>query len=316
MRALILAACLLLPIQAWALDTPTPVDPLDPHVQTVIYNPGHEVLVVSTVSRSLVIRFGPEEHVNRVVLETNSVDKSGKDQVAPWEGPSPDMMAQAPLGNALPLWAMRAGHSSAQVITTIGDSGDKRIYLLKLWALPQQAECDKADCDDPRIASGISFLYPNEARAKAQSAAVVSVADKRKLAAIERLKTDIFYGVRNWRYTAQGKPAAVQEIAPDEISDNSEVTAFRYFGNRPVPSFYIVDARGNERQITPIPQDDLLVVYESVPACLSKGCAHLLVRKGRSVVAFYNKGMDTVGVNPRTGTTSPNVVRVTRTVAK
>jgi type IV secretion system protein VirB9 len=321
MRKILLSACLLLPFSAYALQMPTPTIPTDkggdPHVQTVVYNPGEEVLVVGAVGRPLTITFGTGEHIRRVVLETASLDKDGKKVIAPWDGPSGDQLSTQPLGNVLPLWAMRAGRSSAQVITGT-DTGENRVYQLRLVALARQPdECETTDCDDPRLTTGLTFQYPSEVRAKAQQVAFVSKQEKAKIAAEQRLKTDVFYGVRNWRYVAQGRN--IESIIPDDTSDNSQVTGFRYLGNRPTPAFYIVDAGQTlERQITPIAQQDLMVVYESIPACLTFPdthlCAHFTLRRGDLVANIFNRGSDQTGFNPQTGTTSPNVIRVTRSV--
>jgi len=94
---------------------------------------------------------------------------------------------------------------------------------------------------------------------------------------------------------------------PDQISDNTAVTGLLYLGNRKAPSIYIVDPDGAERQVTPNPDKDLLVVQETA--------RHWRLRSGSQVVDLYNTGYDPIGANPYTGTTSPEVLRVTRETA-
>jgi type IV secretion system protein VirB9 len=309
MRAFAPAAIVLLcqSVAAGALQRPQPaVAPErggDPHVRVAIYRPTEQVLLVGAVGRPVTITFGPEEHIRRVVLETSGV-VDGKAVPAPWDGPGAEQVAQQPLGNVLPLWAMRAGRSNAQVITATADGGN-RVYLFQLVALPPQPnECAADDCDDPRLTTGLSFVYPEEARAVSQQVARKTHAVSQRLAAEERLRQDIFYGQRNWKYVAKGTEAARRALAPDQISDNTQVTGLLYLGNRKAPALYIVEAGDSERQVTPTPDKDLLVVYETA--------RHWRLRKGIQVLDLYNLGYDPIGANPWTGTTSPSVLRVTR----
>lgn len=294
-----------LAMPAAALEIPHPVPGGDPHAQVAVYNPAQSVLLVGAVGRSLVIKFADDEQIAQVDFETPP-NRDGKAVPSPWQSPTAAEVKNHQLGSVLSLWAKAAGRSSLQVITRRKD-GNPRIYLFQLIALPQQPEtCATDDCDDPRIATGLTFLYPADAR-KARivetQAARVKLAEK---AAEARLKTDIFYGVRNWDYVAKGKPRAVKDLAPDAVSDNSEVTAFQYRGNRSVPSIYIVSPDGTERQVTPIPDQNLLVVYEI--------SAEWRLRSGSEVIDIFDKAFNPVGVNPWTGTTSPDVIRVVKTL--
>jgi type IV secretion system protein VirB9 len=292
---------------AHALQHPRPAVPVDkggdPHVQVANYDPSQPVLVVGAVGRPLTITFSPTESIRRVVLETGSVI-DGKSVPPPWDGPSGDQAGQS-LGNVLPLWAMRAGRSNAQVITTTSD-GTQRVYQFQFIALPPQPnDCATDDCDDPHLTTGLTFIYPPEKKPQSDPEVMKARAAARTRAAEARLKTDIFYGVRNWKYDAKGDPSAVKDLAPDQVSDNSEVTGFLYRGNRQVPSFYVVEADGTEREVRPVPDKDLLVVYETD--------RHWRLRKGGEVIDLFNVGYDSIGVNPYTGTTSPNVIRTIRT---
>jgi type IV secretion system protein VirB9 len=277
-RALALSAAALLCQfgAAYALQIPQPAAKGgDPHVQVAPYNPAQQTLIVGAVGRPVTITFAPSEHIRRVILETGAVI-DGKSVPPPWDGPTADQIAQQPLGNVLPLWAMRAGRSNAQVVTGTED-GANRVYQFALLALPPQPnDCGTDDCDDPRLTTGLTFTYPQDRAKKVDLAAMRARQAEQKLAAEARVKTDIFYGQRNWRYVAKGNPDMVKRLAPDQISDNTQVTGFLYNGNRHVPAIYIVQPDGTERQMSPVPNRGLFLVYETAQ--------HWRLRDGSDVV--------------------------------
>jgi type IV secretion system protein VirB9 len=295
-----------LSLPAVALEIPHPLVGGDPHAQVVTYDPAQSVLLVGTVGRSMVVKFADDEQIAQVNFEAPpNVDN--KAVPAPWQSPTAEEIKKHVLGSVLSLWARSAGRSSLQVITRREDG--PRVYLFQLMALPQQPEtCATDDCDDPRIATGLTFLYPADVKKAKIAQNQVAQARIREKAAEARLRTDIFYGVRNWNYVAKGARQALTDLSPDEVSDNSEVTAFQFRGNRSVPSIYIVAPDGSERQVTPIPDQDLLVVYET--------SAEWRLRSGSEVVDIFNKNFNPTGVNPWTGTTTPEVVRVVKTLAQ
>lgn len=324
--ALLAAAAIVLPLSAYALEAPTP-SKADPHIKTAPYDPMNQVLLVGTVGRTSTVVFDKDEHVTRVVMETEVPDGTH-----PWKSPDAKELQGNPLGNVLPLMPIHEGHSTGQVITKSPD-GTQRVYQFYLVALPPSKgeDCAAQDCDDPRATYGLTFTYPvQEKQAKAEARQVAWKA-RRKQDLEDRVKTDIYYGPRNWKYVAQGTRSAKDALAPDEISDNTQVTAFLYLGNRRVPSVYevsggwteaairachfragdivpVVDnSGGTERQITLIPQQDLLIAQETA--------SHWRLRFGdkrSAVLDVFNCGFDRVGVNPWTGTTSPDVIRVVR----
>jgi type IV secretion system protein VirB9 len=318
-RSVLAAGLLCVPAAAYALQCPQPAVPPerggDPHIQVAAYDPNNPVLLVGAVGRPVTVTFAPNEHVTNVNMDTGYVGADGKAAVAPWQGVEDGEGAKQPTRNILPLWAVRAGRSNAQVVTAT-DDGATRTYQFVLVALPPQPDdCQApgggmADCDDPRLAYGLSFTYPASSRVPApadQAAAQARAAAARlarKLAAEDRLKTDIFYGPRNWKYLVKGKPDMVKRLAPDQVSDNTQVTGLLYLGNRKAPSLYVVAADGSERQVSPEPDKDLLVVHETAQ--------HWRLRSGSDVADIFNAGYDATGVNPETGTVSPNVIRVTR----
>lgn len=311
--ALLAAAAILLPLSGYALETPKP-SPADPHIKTAVYDPMDQVLLVGTVGRSSTITFGADEHITRVVLEMAHIGPDGKEVPPPWTPPETQQLNGNPLGNVLPLWPAHAGRSSAQVVTKTAD-GTQRVYQFALVAVAPNEDCGKDDCDDARVTYGLKFTYPTEEKKAKAAAQAVAWKARHEQDLKDRVKTDIFYGVRNWRYVGQGTKRAKALLAPDEISDNGAVTAFLYLGNRRVPSIYVCTAEPctekDERQVTPVPQQDLLIVQETA--------RHWRLRFGENhdaVLDVWNEGYDPVGANPETGTTSPDVIRVVRKEAK
>ena len=108
--------------------------------------------------------------------------------------------------------------------------------------------------DDPEAVYGLQFTYAAQEKAAAQQEARQTWKEKQdarmKEVAENRLNTDVFYGPQNWRYMAQGQ---FRDIAPIEAHDNGRITAFRYPGNMPVPSVFIV-SNGGSGLPTPAPQ--------------------------------------------------------------
>lgn len=266
-----------------ALDSPPP-GKLDPHIRAVAYSPYDRTLIVGVIGRSTTITFSPTERIKRVTFGSED---------PPWEGPDPSKVGSAPLENNLPLWPLKTGRSNMQVITLL-PNGDERLYQ---FALVVQ-DAPTGDDDDPAATYGLIFSYPGDAHLAAVQAARTRQADAQQKVAAERLSTDYWYGARNWHYVAQGKDRG---IAPLEVSDNGELTAFRFPGNTEVPAIYVVDSTGAERIAPFVMQGDVMVVQTTA--------AHFRLRLGEQVLEVYNRDYDPVGQNPGTGTTSPDVVR-------
>lgn len=129
--AVALAALALgLPSPATALDEPRPVDPTEPHMRTLPYNPAGRTLLVGTVGRATVITFGPDEQVKRVVLGVENF----------WEPPNAQALAQSPLNNVLPLWAVAPGRTTLQVVTARHGAPD-RVYQFAAEVRPLPRTC-------------------------------------------------------------------------------------------------------------------------------------------------------------------------------
>jgi len=314
MKIPVIALALLCPLGAQAaLVTPQPVDKDgNPHVRTATWSAKGSYLITGAQYRPLIITFGADEHILRVPLETESLGgPDGKTKLAaPWAGLQDQAGAAdaaTTLGNVLPLWAMRPGRSAAQVVT-ISTDGTKRVYPLQLRALPPQPnDCDKDDCDDPNIITELTFIHPEIKKKVDQTAALQARSDAARNAALARLKVDVYYGPHNHDYWPKGTAGADRRLAPNDMWDNTQSTAFLWKGRRRIPTIIIVE-HGEERPVTPEPVGELLVVHEVA--------ALWRLRDGDdrdSVLDITNGAYHPEGSNPWTGTTSPEIQRIVKT---
>jgi len=281
-RASIIAALLAGCTPAWALNVPT-AGGEDPHIRVTSYSPFQRVRITLDMDHTTTITYAPTE---RVIRLTNGDDKTV-------QGPDASKLSSAPLRNNLPLWPLKVGATNMQVTTALPD-GSERLYQYDIVV-----EADPGQAESPNAIYGLIYTYPHDVRA-----AKIAEAKERRAIAVkqtteDRLATDFFYGDRNWRYTAQGKD---RWMAPDEVSDNGRLTAFKFAGNREAPAIYTVGKDSSE-QVTPFTMRGELMIVQNT-AC------HFRLRLGGGVLEVYNKGDCTgVGDNPGTGTTSPDVVR-------
>lgn len=295
----------------------------DPHVRLATYQEHGSVLLVGAVGRAMSIKFAPDERINLINFETPP-NIGGKAQQAPWQTIDAEALKDHPLTNVLPLWAMQEGRSSLQVVTMtqcpVGGlnmecKGVPRIYIFQLTTLTKQKDqCSGADCDDPNLMTAVEFIYPDDVRRTASQRFKEDQQLRLEKAAADRLTQDVFYGARNWRYIVKGKPSAIADLAPDEVSDNSQNTAFIYNGRRELPSMYVIDPNkvNPPRQITPDPKNNgMFVLWESDRMFrLIKGQEIIEIARLEPVgpPGMYPKR----GENPHTGTSSPSVLRTIR----
>ena len=104
----------------------------------------------------------------------------------------------------------------------------------------------------------------------------------------------------NLEYTMNGD----NSIAPINVWDNNEFTSFKFPGNTDLPSIYYVDKKGHESRVefqTTGAANNVLVVHK-----VSK---QWYFRLGDSVLAVHNEKFDPIGVENRSRTASPAVVR-------
>jgi len=246
----------------------------DARVRTVIYNPLNVVRVTGGTLASTEVEFAAGEVITQVAIG----DADG------W--------LVLPAGNLLFLKPMEVRTpTNAQVVTRRPD-GSLRSYQLELIA--HGATQDHAA---EGVQLVVAYAYPDDARQAAVAARQKVAANADEQLAQSRLAVDLFYGPRNWRYTAQGASA----VQPLEVSDNGRLTAFRFPGNQALPTIYTVAPDGQETIVAYTMRDDLAVV--------STTAREFRLRYGGDVLRVFNLGFDPIGLNSGTGTTTPEVQR-------
>ena len=274
----------------------------DTRVRIVAYNPMNPVRIVGTTFTSTQITFAADESDIRVAI-----------------GDSDAWMA-APLGNLLFIKPVEVrAPTNMQVVTKRAD-GSIRSYQFELIARAQPAngsvQVASLDGTVPLPAAVTPFviqlIYPGDARDAAIAARQKALLGADEKLAESRLAVDYFYGPRNWRYTAQGSSS----IEPTEVSDNGRLTAMRFPGNSTIPTIYAVspgskppkfcgDPSGGTETITPY-------TMRADVAVISTTAYEFHLHYGNEVTNIHNCAFDRVGMNPQTGTTSPEVVRTIR----
>lgn len=349
MRQITLAFCLLvsttIAAPAFAQGAPTPPPPAaatvaaanlpradleDQNMRTQDYRPGVRTRLVVAVGRSFVLTFGPSEQIVHIVIGDGNKTISPPSAAAAAEGQTAG--PQAPLRNNLPMWVEAPGYTTLQVITQVaGGQQPDRAYQFTVQAKNLPTDCaDEAVCEDREFTYGLIFRYPDEdrrkreaeaaarreeARARAAAAAPLREESRRQARtqlAAARLAVDYFgagAACRNWLYEGEANDAG-RAFIPEKVTDNGQETAFLYSGDRPLPAFFVVNPDGSEASVFPI-------MKATDTAVLPTTAREIRLRAGEGVVHIYNRNPD-FGRNcdPGTGTTSPDVVRVVRRVAR
>jgi type IV secretion system protein VirB9 len=283
--ALALALGTILAAPAWAEETPIPSSH-DARVRTVNYDPMNVVKVVAANHRSTSIQFDPTEVVDGV---------SNPDEKAWVVAPHGSMVFITPFdGNG----GLRP--TNMQIVTRRSD-GSSRIYQFDMVAQ-----------DDPNgLMAGVVFRYPADAAAKWRAERDRKREEASATIARQRLDVDFMYGPRNWAYDGRGSRA----IEPTEISDNGEVTAMRFPGISQIPTVYTGMCGDHEAVASTNMRDDLVVVHAIAPGfCLRLGAEVFEVNN--CYVSGTCPGQEGLphgtGINPMTGTTTPEVTRTVR----
>jgi type IV secretory pathway VirB9-like protein len=311
-RALIAFLLASVSTPALALDA-CKITPDDPQMRVCAYKPSQRYLVQGAIGNPVNLSFGPQERIKRLEWAYGGTDEKGN-PIPAWHGPQlksaghPDGMEASAYQNNLPIWPMDTGESRVLVITST-PSGEERPYQFELWARQPEKDCAAhptgVGCpgDDGTI-TGLQFTYPAEVSAAQAQAWKQQQAEKAAKTAQDRLKVDPFYGTRNWQYEAHGKPE-YKSLAPTQISDNGWLTAMQWPGNIRPPSIYLGQCQNDGKGLiapTTMREDGLVVVHTTSEwFCLRGG--------GEAVLALHNAAFNPERADPRTGTTSTDVVR-------
>ncbi len=86
------------------------------------------------------------------------------------------------------------------------------------------------------------------------------------------------------------------------VWDNGYSTLLQFAGNQRIPSIFVIDPDGKEATASYAVNGDIVQ--------LDQTAREWRLRDGGTVLNIYNLGYQSVGGNPETGTTSPDVSRV------
>jgi len=262
----------------------------DTRMRSVVYNPGQVVHLSTTVGATMVITFAATETVTSVA-ETDSLH-----------------LAAVPKGNYLFLKPNAALTLQPIIVLTERQDGSLRRYVFEIQTVTSQTTADGTD----GVFYSVQFVYPADeaaaaaARAAAQAATVArlnELALERAMntAALSMLnaeRTNPFARPRNYRYVAQGDHGLVPILA----WDNGYSTVLQFANNARVPSIFVINPDGKEATAS------YSVDGETVQ--IGQTAREFRLRDGDTVLNIYNLGFNTVGGNPGTGTTSPQVNRL------
>jgi type IV secretion system protein VirB9 len=244
----------------------------DWRMRTVAYDPGNVVVIVGAEGRSTSIQLGEE--------------------VGPFALGDEKSWTVSTVGNSVFLSPNHDARNTNMQVVTKRPDGTTRVYQFDLVAT----------ADPAKAMAGVNFAYPEDVRLERLKAAQAAQQERQSQVAEDRLSVDAFMGTRNWKFAAMGD----REIEPAEVSDNGRQTAFQFPGTQRFPAIYAGKCGPhNETVATGEVKDGGLIIVHSTSQ-------DFCLRSGQRVLEIRNVGYDPLGVDPRTGTSSPEVTRVVR----
>ena len=264
----------------------------DSRMRYVAYNPGQVVHLSTLVGNTMVVSFSATETV-MAVAETDTIH-----------------LAAVPKGSYLFLKPSAALPLQPVIVLTQRADGSLRRYVFEIETVSSAS----ADDGSNAVYYSVQFTYPADiaaaraAAARAEAARIVALNEaalvRAQAAAATTMmnseRTDPNVGPRNYAYVGQGN----RSLEPAAVWDNGYSTVFEFAGNPRIPSIFVVDPDGKEATA------DYAVNGDTVQIGVT--AREFRLRDGHTVLNVYNLGYNTVGGNPGTGTTSPEVVRVVK----
>jgi type IV secretion system protein VirB9 len=262
----------------------------DSRMRYVAYNPGQVVHLSTIIGATMVVSFAPSETVTSVA-ETDSLH-----------------LAAVPKGNYLFLKPSAALTLQPIIVLTQRSDGSLRRYVFEIETVSSPSTANGTD----GVFYSVQFTYPaDEAAAEAaQEAAEAAKIEQLNELALQRAtqnaalsllnaeRTNPFVGPRNYKYVARGD----HSLAPVAVWDNGYSTVLQFADNARVPAFFVIDPDGEEATASYSVNGDIVQIGQTI--------REFRLRDGNTVLNIYNLGFDSVGGNPGTGTTSPQVTRV------
>jgi type IV secretion system protein VirB9 len=258
----------------------------DSRMRYIAYDAGQVVHLSTTIGSTLVVGFSPTETVT-AVAETDTIH-----------------LAAIPKGNYLFFKPSAALPLQPIIVLTQRPDGSLRRYVFEMETVSDPTTANGAD----GVFYSVQFTYPADVAA----AAVADRAERWRLYKITAAKaaasaasallatenTNPFIGDRNYRYVAQGD----KSLAPVIVFDNGYSTVFQFPGNERIPGIFVVDPDGKEATAS--------YSVDAGNVEVGQTAREFRLRDGNTVLNVYNLGYNTVGQNPGTGTTSPDISRI------
>jgi type IV secretion system protein VirB9 len=258
----------------------------DSRMRYIAYDAGQVVHLSTTIGSTLVVGFSPTETVT-AVAETDTIH-----------------LAAIPKGNYLFFKPSAALPLQPIIVLTQRPDGSLRRYVFEMETVADPTTANGAD----GVFYSVQFTYPADVAA----AAVADRAERWRLYKITAAKaaasaasallatenTNPFIGDRNYRYVAQGD----KSLAPVIVFDNGYSTVFQFPGNERIPGIFVVDPDGKEATAS--------YSVDAGNVEVGQTAREFRLRDGNTVLNVYNLGYNTVGQNPGTGTTSPDISRI------
>ena len=262
----------------------------DSRMRYVAYNPGQVVHLSTIVGATMVVSFSSTETVTSVA-ETDSLH-----------------LAAVPKGNYLFLKPSAALTLQPIIVLTQRSDGSLRRYVFEIETVSSPSTANGTD----GVFYSVQFTYPaDEAAAEAaREAAEAAKIEQLNELALQRAtqnaalsllnaeRTNPFSGPRNYKYIAQGD----RGLAPLAVWDNGYSTVLQFADNARIPAIFVIDPDGKEATASYSVDGETVQIGQTV--------REFRLRDGNTVLNIYNLGFDSVGGNPGTGTTSPQVTRV------
>jgi type IV secretion system protein VirB9 len=262
----------------------------DSRMRYVAYNPGQVVHLSTIVGATMVVSFAPSETVTSVA-ETDSLH-----------------LAAVPKGNYLFLKPSAALTLQPIIVLTQREDGSLRRYVFEIETVSSPSTANGTD----GVFYSVQFTYPADKAAAeaAQEAAEAAKIEQLNELALERAtqtaalsllnaeRANPFAGPRNYKYVAQGD----RGLVPLAVWDNGYSTVLQFADNARIPAIFVIDPDGKEATASYSVDGETVQIGQTV--------REFRLRDGNTVLNIYNLGFDTVGGNPGTGTTSPQVTRV------
>lgn len=258
----------------------------DSRMRYIAYDAGQVVHLSTTVGSTLVVGFSPDETVT-AVAETDTIH-----------------LAAVPKGNYLFFKPSTALPLQPVIVLTQRTDSSLRRYVFEIETVADPTTANGAD----RVFYSVQFTYPTDIAAAAEA----RWAERERLAKLSAVKaaaaaastlladenTNPYIGDRNYRYIAQGDTS----LTPVTVWDNGYSTLFQFPGNERIPAIFVINPDGKEATASYSVNGGNVEVGQTA--------REFRLRDGNTVLDVYNLGYSTVGQNPGTGTTSPDVSRI------